>query len=113
MAIKDCGHEEWLDTGMCLICSPTDSWQHHAACIDFPPDLMFPENDEPHLYAIAKKVCEECPVVGMCLEIGINEKWGMWGGLTPEDRYLLVKSQRIPHNRLDRRKFLRVYAWTH
>jgi len=113
MAIKDCGHEEWLDTGMCLICSPTDSWQHHAACIDFPPDLMFPENDEPHLYAIAKKVCEECHVVGMCLEIGINEKWGMWGGLRPEDRYSLVKSQRIPHNRLDRRKFLRVYAWTH
>ena len=113
MAIKDCGHEEWLDTGMCLICSPTDSWQHHAACIEFPPDLMFPENDEPHLYAIAKKVFEECPVVGICLEIGINEKWGMWGGLTPDDRYLLTKSQRIPVDRLDRRKFLRVYAWTH
>jgi len=112
MAIKDCLHEEWLDTGMCLICSPTDSWQHHAACISFEPDLCFPENDEPHLYAIAKKVCEERPVVGMCLEIGLEEKHGMWGGFTPEDRLSLIKSGRVPQDRLDRRKFLRVTAWT-
>jgi hypothetical protein len=111
MAIKDCAHEEWLDSGMCLICSPTDTWQHHAACIDHDPDLCFPENDEPHLFEIAKKVCEQCPVIGFCLEIGINEKYGVWGGLTPEDRFTLAKSPKLPKDRLERRKHLRITAW--
>ena len=46
MAIKDCDHESWIDSGICLICSPPDGWQHHANCIDKHPDLCFPEDDE-------------------------------------------------------------------
>jgi len=111
MAIKDCDHESWMDSGICLICSPPDGWQHEAECIKHNPDLMFPEDDELHLYEKAKRVCEECPVTSFCLEIGINEKCGMWGGLDPEQRLKLVKSKQIPIERLERRKFLRVYGY--
>ena len=107
MAIKDCDHESWIDSGMCLICSPPDGWQHHAKCLDAHPDMCFPEDNELYLYEKAKKMCDECPVAGFCLEIGIEERWGMWGGKTPEERQKLVKSGKIPTDRLERRKFLR------
>lgn len=73
---------------------------------------MYPENDEPHLYEKARRVCEDCPVVGFCLEIGINEKWGMWGGLEPTARTKLAKSGKLPRDKVERRKYLRVFAYT-
>ncbi len=109
---KDCDHEAWLDSGMCLICTAPDSWMYSAACRDSHPDTCFPENEEPHLYAIAKRLCEECPVVGFCLEIGLDEKWGMWGGLDPIERQKLSKSGKVPKHKLDKRRFLRVFAYT-
>jgi hypothetical protein len=112
MAFKQCDHEEWLDSGMCLTCPPTDSWQHHAECIKYPPDTMFPENEEPHLYERARRICEDCPVIGICLEIGLEDKWGMWGGLDPVSRYKLAKSGKLPKDRLERRKYLRIYGYT-
>lgn len=112
MAIKDCDHESWIDSGMCLICSPPDGWQHHANCLDSHPDTCFPEDDEPYLYDLARKLCEECPVAGFCLEIGIEEKHGMWGGLDPIERHKLIKSGKVPTERLEKRKFLRMFAWT-
>jgi hypothetical protein len=50
--------------------------------------------------------------VGFCLEIGLEDKWGVWGGLDPIERSKLVKSGKIPTERLEKRRFLRVYAYT-
>lgn len=83
-----------------------------AECSKGDPDVCFPPDEEPHLYAIAKRICEECPVSGFCLEIGLDEKWGMWGGLDPIERAKLAKSPKLPKDRLERRRFLRVYAYT-
>ena len=110
--IKDCEHEAWLESGMCLICSAPESWMYLAECSKGDPDVCFPPDEEPHLYAIAKRICEECPVSGFCLEIGLDEKWGMWGGLDPIERQKLAKSPKLPKDRLERRRFLRVYAYT-
>lgn len=77
--IKDCEHESWLDSGLCLTCSPPDGWQHHAQCLDAHPDTPFPEDDDPIGYEIARRLCEECPVISFCLEIGLTEKHGMGG----------------------------------
>ena len=85
---------------------------YSAACRLADPDTCFPEHDEPHLFDKAKRMCEECPVIGFCLEIGLDEKWVMWGGLTPDERYKLSKSPKLPKERLERRRFLRVYAYT-
>lgn len=112
MAIKQCDHEAFIDSDMCLICSPPDGWQHHANCLDAHPDTCFPEDEEPYLYEQARRLCENCPVTGYCLEIGLDERWGMWGGLDPKERLKLAKSGKVPTDRLERRKFLRMYAWT-
>ena len=112
MALKDCDHEEWLETGICLICSRPDGWQHHANCLDSHPDTCFPDDDEQYLFDMAKRLCEECPVVGFCLELGLDERWGVWGGLDPKERYKLAKSGKVPTERLEKRKYLRVYAYT-
>ena len=109
--LKDCDHESWLDSGMCLICTAPDSWMYSAACRDAHPDTCFPPDDEPHLYDIAKRLCEICPVVGFCLEIGLDEKHGMWGGMTPDERYKLSKSGKVPKDRLEKRSFLRVFGY--
>jgi hypothetical protein len=84
---------------------------YSAACRDAHPDTCFPPNEEPHLYDIAKHLCEICPVVGFCLEIGLDEKWGMWGGMTPEERNKLSKSDKLPKERLEKRRFLRVFGY--
>lgn len=112
MTVKDCDHEGWLDSGMCLICTAPDSWMYSAACRDADPDTCFPENDEPHLIAKAIRMCETCPVVGFCLEYGLEERHGVWGGLSPDDRYKLAKSPKLPKDRLERRAYLRVTAFT-
>ena len=109
--LKDCDHEAWLDSGMCLICTAPDSWMYSAACRDANPDTCFPPDEEPHLYDIAKRLCEICPVVGFCLEIGLDEKWGLWGGLDPIEREKLRKSGKVPKDRLEKRSYLRVFAY--
>lgn len=34
----------------------------------------------------AKVVCAGCPVQRLCLEDGLDEDWGIWGGYTPPER---------------------------
>lgn len=87
---------------------------YSAACRLADPDTCFPD-EEPYVdaqFAIAKRMCEECPVVGFCLEMGIDERWGMWGGLDVIEREKLRKSGKVPSGRLEKRKFLRIYAYT-
>lgn len=31
-------------------------------------------------------MCAQCPVRRQCLETGLNEEWGMWGGYTKPER---------------------------
>jgi hypothetical protein len=36
--------------------------------------------------AIAKSICKTCPVQSLCLNLGINEEEGIWGGKLPDER---------------------------
>lgn len=47
--------------------------------------------DQPHLFG-SKALCGTCPVQGLCLEHGLNEPDGVWGGLGPTARKRLRKS---------------------
>jgi WhiB family redox-sensing transcriptional regulator len=53
----------------------------------FPEDSVWP-SERRLMVAAAKAVCNRCPLQDMCADYGImtNEDWGIWGGLTPEDR---------------------------
>jgi AraC-like DNA-binding protein len=48
------------------------------------PDVWFSETAEN--IAQAKEACGFCPVRAECAELGKNEEFGIWGGMTPEDR---------------------------
>jgi WhiB family transcriptional regulator, redox-sensing transcriptional regulator len=51
-------------------------------------ELFYPETGTHggnHL-APARKICMKCPVRYECLEYGLDEPWGVWGGHSPSQR---------------------------
>jgi WhiB family transcriptional regulator, redox-sensing transcriptional regulator len=62
------------------------SWRDLALCLEVDPELFFPAPGEnPHP---ARRVCAQCPVSAQCLDYAIStgQRFGVWGGLTPEER---------------------------
>lgn len=58
------------------------------------PDLFF--SDEPDDIAFAKAVCQQCPLIQQCGDYGMkNENHGVWGGLSPADRYELRGNKEV------------------
>ena len=59
-------------------------WHAEAACRGQDPAVFFPalgRSVEP-----AKALCAACPVQTECLEAGMAEAHGIWGGLAPGPR---------------------------
>jgi WhiB family redox-sensing transcriptional regulator len=69
-------------------------WQADAACRSIPVELFFPLVD--HESDDAKTICFQCAVREPCLEAAIEagERFGVWGGLTPQERRSLVSKRR-------------------
>ena len=68
-------------------------WQEHGSCREADPTLFFhPQNERGLARArrdrAAKAVCASCPVRIECADYAIRarEPYGVWGGLTEEDR---------------------------
>ena len=64
-------------------------WRARAACRGLTA-VMFPGAPGEHRpvdYAPALALCERCPVVELCRAAGARERHGMWGGLTPRQRF--------------------------
>lgn len=75
---------------------PVDErWKLDANCRGVDPSLMIPEkagsNEDT---AAAKAVCAGCAVRPECLAYGLNEKVGIFGGLTYTERKKLKRSMR-------------------
>jgi WhiB family redox-sensing transcriptional regulator len=80
---------------------PTD-WMVDALCAEIDPEGMYPE-DGHHVDAAnaAISLCRACPVQTQCLtyaltiEHGVSarHRYGIWGGLTPAQRWRLVAAQ--------------------
>ena len=69
------------------------SWQHQALCVGRPINLFYPEknsdNRKGNLLPTerkAKALCARCPVRKECLEMGMTQEFGIWGGTTPGER---------------------------
>ena len=78
----------------------TPEWMESALCRNKNSNIWFPpfETTTPELhYAVARIVCNVCPVWEECLSIGRKEVYGMWGGLTPQERTPLQKESRTTH----------------
>jgi WhiB family redox-sensing transcriptional regulator len=69
---------------------PDDTFRN-AACVGLPVDEFYPKpsqsTDGP------KRTCTSCPVRDACLQHALehNERYGIWGGTTPEERRDLTK----------------------
>lgn len=73
------------------------TWRDEALCKGKHIDLWYPPLDasnQDEYYAVAREVCHACPVWRKCLNDGMNEQWGMWGGLTPLERSIFNKKPR-------------------
>jgi len=69
-------------------------WRELALCAQVDPELWFPESGQPN--GKAKLVCSWCDVRAECLAFALeaNEQYGVWGGLSPEERRRLRRRQR-------------------
>lgn len=71
-------------------------WWDRAACKDADPALFHPEQGGRGSYTVARTYCDRCPVLAACLAdcLAWEEKQaarsGMWGGMTPEERWEFV-----------------------
>lgn len=72
------------------------TWRDRAVCRGCDPDLFFPERGESCFEA--KLVCSHCPVQAECLEAGLMESVGVWGGKSERERRVL-RLQRGPVER--------------
>lgn len=70
-------------------------WSEQAACAGTSPNIFFPPDTEQRklsfgYYQQAKAICHACPVTNECLTYGLKEPFGVWGGLTPRERWGLL-----------------------
>jgi WhiB family redox-sensing transcriptional regulator len=76
---------------------PRPDWWDRAACRAQGPKSFFAEGQgsEPQRrVAEARKVCQGCSVRIECLEANIDEKFGVWGGTSVEERLEIKRHRR-------------------
>ncbi len=78
-------------------------WQFTGACRDADPTLFFhPEGERGparrNRDAEALLVCAGCPVLVQCRahSLRVREPYGVWGGLTEDDREALYPARQAP-----------------
>ena len=73
-------------------------WMQGSACREIDPEIFFPDPSPWMLseIAAAKEVCSICPVREVCLEYAMvnGVEYGVWGGLTRNERRALKKKRR-------------------
>ncbi|MEU7163843.1 WhiB family transcriptional regulator [Streptomyces morookaense] len=73
-----------------------------ALCTSFSLDLFFPSEDDEGAVALAVGLCSLCPVKEACLALALEmegnarpyKRFGIWGGTTPYERYVLSQHRR-------------------
>ena len=77
------------------------SWQLCGSCLAYPAELFFPEEEarrtRKEREQQAKRICLQCPVLATCREYALKtpERYGIWGGTTPQERELgLTRTRR-------------------
>jgi WhiB family redox-sensing transcriptional regulator len=79
------------------------NWQLRGACRGEDINIFFhPEGERgtarKQRDAVAKAICERCPVIEQCLEhaLAVREPYGVWGGMTEEERARLLAAGPVP-----------------
>lgn len=71
-----------------------ESWRQAAACKGRDTEMFYPAVGYPGP-AAAKAVCHGCAIRSQCLEYALanGERFGVWGGLSPQERRRLRRSR--------------------
>lgn len=76
-------------------------WQQEGACREADPRLFFHPESERGPAKLARDraavaVCAGCPVIEQCRRHGLSvrEPYGVWGGLTQDDREVIYRQRR-------------------
>ncbi|WP_173265781.1 WhiB family transcriptional regulator [Streptomyces pacificus] len=69
------------------------SWQENALCAQVGPDFFFPAPGSSTREA--KELCGACEGRTACLEYALanDERFGVWGGLSEEERSMLRRNR--------------------
>lgn len=77
-------------------------WQLDGSCREADPRLFFHPDGERgparrKRDAAAVSVCASCPVLERCRQHGltVREPYGVWGGLTEDDREEIYRAERV------------------
>jgi WhiB family redox-sensing transcriptional regulator len=68
----------------------TPSWYEQAACQGVDTNYFYPEVGGT-TYSIVQRICMGCDVRMECLQAGMSEEHGIWGGLHPDARRRLKR----------------------
>jgi WhiB family redox-sensing transcriptional regulator len=70
----------------------TQPWADQALCAQTEPEAFFPDPGTNSTRA-ARRTCRACEVRAECLAWALerDERFGIWGGLTPKERRKLKK----------------------
>lgn len=69
-------------------------WREQANCIGEDRSMFFPVQGDIQSLRDAKKICSECHVRLECLELGMTQTHGVWGGLSARERKILRSFRR-------------------
>jgi len=69
-------------------------WRGEAACRGMDASVFFPETGGNETAQVAKAICAQCTVRNDCLEAGLHDKFGIWGGTTEAERRRLRRRLR-------------------
>jgi WhiB family redox-sensing transcriptional regulator len=75
-------------------------WQQRGACVGADPEIFYLEEGmrlgtKTKREQQAKKMCSTCPVIEQCRSHALNipEQYGVWGGLSADERDLILKTK--------------------
>jgi WhiB family redox-sensing transcriptional regulator len=83
---------DWLPPATDTTPAPDTRWMEHARCAGDDPETFYPVGSSRAAdYEPAKTICASCPVRNDCLRYALDtdEEHGVWGGLTPDERYAM------------------------
>lgn len=92
MAVEDAVLAEWQAFFREAREGPPE-WKRAGACFGLDPEMFHPgrgQTIEP-----AKRICEQCPVQGECLEYALSHfiKVGVWGGASERERRMIRRER--------------------
>ena len=73
-------------------------WIEKANCASYDPDIFFPERGGRKTLLLAKAICAQCLVQEECLEYGLMEKDGVYGGTSGKERRIIRRQRKAMDN---------------